>query len=155
LERAGLLDGDAAARDPKRIEELTALVQEGLKSLAEAPEALEFFFKAPPPAAAIELLQANKFAKKHRLAEIGRAFDDILPSLAALAADGWTTAGIEAVLNAELEKLGWKKGELLMAVRIAATGREATPSLFHTLESLRQPATLERLRAVRALLPAS
>ena len=40
-----------------------------------------------------------------------------------------------------------------MAVRIAVSGREATPSVFHTLESLGQGPTLERLRAIRALLP--
>jgi glutamyl-tRNA synthetase len=150
LERAGMVEGD-----PHRLTELTALVQEGLKTLAEAPEALAFFFRPPDPASSAALLETNKFARKHTLAQIAGAFDELLPVLEGVQRAGWTSAAIEAALEAELAKLGWKKGELLMAVRIAATGREATPSLFHTLEALRAGPTLERLRALRALLPAA
>ena len=153
LERAGLPAAAAAERDFAHFAAQVGLVQEGLKTLVEAPDALEFFFRTPPPAIGVELLQTNKFAKKHTLAEIGAAFDDIVPGLAALTDAGWSSAAIEAVLNAELEKLGWKKGELLMAIRIAVAGREATPSVFHTLESLGRDATLSRVRATRELLP--
>jgi glutamyl-tRNA synthetase len=153
LERAGLLAPGDGERQFEHLAEIVGLVQEGLKTLLEAPDALEFFYRTPEPAHAVELLQTNKFAKKHTLAEIGRAFDDILPGLTALAPARWVSAEIEAVLNAELERLGWKKGELLMAVRIATAGREATPSVFHTLESLGRETTLARMHGTRALLP--
>lgn len=153
LEDAGLPAAAEAERDFAHFAGLVGLVQEGLKSLAEAPAALEFFFRTPDPAHGVELLQTNKFAKKHSLAEIAAAFDELAPGLAAIPAAGWTSAALETVLNAELDKLGWKKGELLMAIRIAVAGREATPSVFHTLESLGREATLARLHATRALLP--
>ena len=152
LVAAGLLTEAGAAADPARIAGLVGLVQEGLKTLLEAPDALTYFFRAPDPAQSVELMQTNKFARKHTPAEIAAAFDHLLPAFAAIPADGWTSASLEAVLNAELERLGWKKGELLMGVRIAAAGREATPSVFHTLEFLGARDTLARLASVRALL---
>jgi glutamyl-tRNA synthetase len=155
LGRAGLVGNATAPGTMARLTELVALVQEGLKTLAEAPAALEFFFRTPNPAVAVEHLRTNRFAAKHTLAEIGSAFDMLRPMLSDLAGEHWTSAAIEEVLTAGLAKLGWKKAELLMSIRIAATGREASPSLFHTLESLGAAATLERMAAVRGLLPSA
>ncbi len=60
----------------------------------------------------------------------------------------WRAAALGAALDAEVERLGWKRGELLMAVRIAVSGRDATPSLFETLEAIGKEASLRRLEAV-------
>ena len=49
---------------------------------------------------------------------------------------------------------GWKVGELFMAIRVAVTGRTATPPLFDTLVALGQERTLERLDAAREALEA-
>ena len=59
---------------------------------------------------------------------------------------------LEPPLRALAEARGWKVGDLFMAIRVAVTGRTATPPLFDTLVALGQDRTLERLdRAIERL----
>ena len=59
---------------------------------------------------------------------------------------------LEPPLRALAESRGWKAGDLFMAIRVAVTGRTATPPLFDTLVALGRERVLERLdRAVAAL----
>jgi glutamyl-tRNA synthetase len=63
---------------------------------------------------------------------------------------------IEPPLRALAEAHGWKAGDLFMAIRVAATGRTATPPLFDTLVALGYERTLGRLdAAIAALSPAA
>ncbi len=65
---------------------------------------------------------------------------------------GFTTEGLEATLRGVAEANGWKAGDLFMAIRVALTGRTATPPLFESMVALGRDRTLERLdRAARAL----
>ncbi len=50
---------------------------------------------------------------------------------------------------------GWKVGDLFMAIRVAVTGRTATPPLFDTLVALGAERTLERLDDAREALEAA
>jgi glutamyl-tRNA synthetase len=60
---------------------------------------------------------------------------------------------IEPPLRALAEARGWKPGDLFMAIRVAVTGRTATPPLFDTLVALGVERTLERLdRAIEMLV---
>ena len=59
---------------------------------------------------------------------------------------------LEPALRALAEARGWKAGDLFMAIRVAVTGRTATPPLFDTLVALGIERTLERIdRAIEAL----
>ncbi len=59
---------------------------------------------------------------------------------------------LEPPLRALAEARGWKAGDLFMAIRVAVTGRTATPPLFDTLVALGRDRVLERLgRALAAL----
>jgi len=59
---------------------------------------------------------------------------------------------LEVALRQLAEERGWKAGDLFMAIRVAVTGRTATPPLFDTLVALGQERTLERLdRAAETL----
>ena len=59
---------------------------------------------------------------------------------------------LEPPLRALAEERGWKAGDLFMAIRVAVTGRTATPPLFDTLVALGYERTLERLdRAIDTL----
>jgi len=59
---------------------------------------------------------------------------------------------LEPPLRALAETRGWKAGDLFMAIRVAVTGRTATPPLFDTIVALGRERTLERLdRAAAAL----
>jgi glutamyl-tRNA synthetase len=59
---------------------------------------------------------------------------------------------LEPPLRALAEARGWKAGDLFMAIRVAVTGRTATPPLFDTLVALGRERVLARLdRALEAL----
>ena len=77
-------------------------------------------------------------AARETIAEVGRVSyeaDELEPPLRSLA-----------------EERGWKAGDLFMAIRVAVTGRTATPPLFDTLVALGHDRTLDRLdKAVDAL----
>jgi nondiscriminating glutamyl-tRNA synthetase len=57
----------------------------------------------------------------------------------------WEADELEPPLRALVEERGWKAGDLFMAIRVAATGKTATPPLFDTLVALGRARTLERL----------
>jgi glutamyl-tRNA synthetase len=59
---------------------------------------------------------------------------------------------LEPALRALAEARGWKAGDLFMAIRVAVTGRTATPPLFDTLVALGRDRVLARLdHAIEAL----
>ena len=59
---------------------------------------------------------------------------------------------LEPPLRELAEARGWKAGDLFMAIRVAVTGRTATPPLFDTLVALGQERVLERLDAAISIL---
>jgi glutamyl-tRNA synthetase len=60
--------------------------------------------------------------------------------------------GLEASLRTLAVERGWKAGDLFMAIRVALTGRTATPPLFETMVALGYDRVLDRLdRALEAL----
>ncbi|MEX2182960.1 MAG: glutamate--tRNA ligase, partial [Chloroflexota bacterium] len=62
---------------------------------------------------------------------------------------------LEPPLRALAEARGWKAGDLFMAIRVAVTGRTATPPLFDTLVALGRDRVLARLdRALEVLAAA-
>jgi glutamyl-tRNA synthetase len=58
----------------------------------------------------------------------------------------WDAARLEATLRGFAERAGWKAGDLFMPVRVAVTGRAATPPLFETMEVLGREVCRRRLR---------
>ncbi len=58
----------------------------------------------------------------------------------------WDAAHLEPLLRGAAERLGWKTGDLFMAVRVGLTGRFATPPLFETMEVLGKELCRRRLR---------
>jgi glutamyl-tRNA synthetase len=64
----------------------------------------------------------------------------------------WEADELEPPLRALAETRGWKAGDLFMAIRVAVTGRTATPPLFDTLVALGPERTLARLDAAIAAL---
>jgi len=61
---------------------------------------------------------------------------------------------LEAPLRQLAEERGWKAGDLFMAIRVAVTGRTATPPLFDTLVALGYERSLRRLDAAREAVEA-
>ena len=59
---------------------------------------------------------------------------------------------LEPPLRDLAEARGWKAGDLFMAIRVAVTGRTATPPLFDTMVALGRDRVLERLDRALAVL---
>jgi len=67
----------------------------------------------------------------------------------------WRKELLEAALREFAANRGWKASELFMTVRVAVTGRTATPPLFETMEVLGKEICRRRLRQAVELLRAS
>jgi glutamyl-tRNA synthetase len=59
---------------------------------------------------------------------------------------------LEPPLRRLAEERGWKPGDLFMCIRVAVTGRTATPPLFDTMVAIGHDRTVARLRAAVELL---
>jgi glutamyl-tRNA synthetase len=70
-------------------------------------------------------------------------------TIAALGEVSFEADELEPPLRQLAEQRGWKAGDLFMAIRVAVTGRTATPPLFDTLVALGFERTLQRLDAAR------
>jgi glutamyl-tRNA synthetase len=148
----GLLASESLTpAEHERLQRIISLEQERLKTLADAPQTLRFFFQDPDPRTCVELLQRNRFARRHTLSELRAAFVGSLDALRDVAQ--WLVPALEWALDEQASSLGWKRAELLMPLRIAISGRVATPPLFETMECVGQAATTRRLETIIALLP--
>ncbi len=148
LQRAGLVPDPCPPQVRAKVEQVVALEQERIKTLAELAEVADFFFREiePPPA---KLLTPKKTTPEQALTALRTA----LERLEAL--ETWDEEALEGVLRPLAAELGLKTGQLFMAVRVAATGRTATPGLFETLAVLGRETTLRRLRQAIPVLEAA
>jgi glutamyl-tRNA synthetase len=64
----------------------------------------------------------------------------------------WRSQNLEPSLREFAQSRGWKAGDLFMTVRVAVTGRTATPPLFETMEVLGKEVCRRRLRAALELV---
>ena len=127
--------------------EAVALEQERLKTLTEAPDVFDFFF-AEDVTPAPKLLVAKKQTPADSLSALRQVYDRLT------VLDAWDLAPIEACLRGVAADLGWKAGQLFMPIRVAITGKTATPPLFETMVALGRERTLTRLEASCAALAA-
>ena len=67
----------------------------------------------------------------------------------------WTASTAETALQAFAQSEGWTPNDLYMTVRLATTGRAATPPLFETLAVLGKEVCRRRLRRAAEVLRAS
>ncbi|MCA9397884.1 hypothetical protein KC573_03565, partial [candidate division WWE3 bacterium] len=66
--------------------------------------------------------------------------------LSAIADNDWGDESVEKVLHDLKEELDdWSPKQLFMSIRIAVSGRKATPSLFETVSTIGKEKVLSRL----------
>jgi len=126
---------------------LVPLVQERLPVLGAITDLVGFLFVESVPLDPA-LLVPKRWDAATALAGLRAARE-------AIAANGeiaFDHGGLEAALRGLAETRGWKAGDLFMAIRVALTGRTATPPLFESMVALGYRRTLDRLdRAVAVL----
>jgi glutamyl-tRNA synthetase len=129
--------------------EVLPLVQERVDTLEAFFDYASFFFvgEVDYDARALEELVPK-----------GRTPADAAKSLRSLLEDRvdplleWNAAALEAAVRTAADAAGWPAKELMMALRVAATGRAATPPLFETRAVLGKERVRRRLkRAIETL----
>ena len=149
------LQADLAAGRIERLpsdDELRALlpvVQERLPTLAAIGDLIGFLF--------VERVQVDPSVLVPKRWDASTAAEALRAARRAIAAVGevsFEADELEPALRALAEEQGWKVGDLFMAIRVAVTGRTATPPLFDTLVALGPDRTLDRLDAAIELLEA-
>ncbi len=138
--------GDVPA---ERLRPVVPLVQERLRTLAEAPDMLRFFFKPPDGYRAEQLLPKGKDTDATMA-----AIDAAHTALGGLT--DWTQEAVETCLRELAHRIGWASRDLFMGLRVAVTGRTVTPPLIESMVVLGKTEVLARLkRATDALNPVS
>ncbi len=119
------------------------LVSERIDTLADFVPYAGFFFAGDvdyDPKA-----QPKMVAKNHNSAQTAKAFRLLLEDHLDLLAE-WNAESVEAAIRDFCEKREWSPKELFMPIRIALTGRTATPPLFETMDVLGKERCRWRLR---------
>jgi glutamyl-tRNA synthetase len=127
---------------------LLPVIQERLPTLGAIGELVGFLWvdRLSPDPSLLTSRRWDAATTQEALAEARRTIADEIGAVAFEADE------LEPPLRALAERRGWKAGDLFMAIRIAVTGRTATPPLFDTLVALGRDRVLERLDdAIEAL----
>ena len=131
----------------EEIRSLVPMVRERLPLLGAIGVLVGFLFQDEVPLDPAVLVPKRWDAPT--TAEALRAARDVIADVGRVS---YEADEIEPPLRRLAEERGWKAGDLFMAIRVAATGRTATPPLFDTLVALGYERTLVRLdRAIEAL----
>jgi glutamyl-tRNA synthetase len=120
-----------------RLKAAMPLLKTRAKTLIELVDKAEFLFSDGPRApdsAAAQMLTSDARAQLGRVAQ-------------ALDQEPWDTASLEARIRALAEKEGAKLGDLAQPLRVAITGRTASPPIFEVLAVLGREEALTRIRA--------
>ncbi|MBN1376684.1 MAG: glutamate--tRNA ligase [Dehalococcoidia bacterium] len=130
--------------DPVYLKQITPLVQERAKTLGEVAGLVDFFFtdKLIYDAA---LLQ-GKLEKSQAVIVLQKSIA-VLDSM-----QDWKAELMEAAVRPLTEEVGLKAGPLFGILRVAVTGRTASPPLFQTMEVLGKQCSMERLQQALKLL---
>ncbi|MEP7360043.1 MAG: glutamate--tRNA ligase [Chloroflexota bacterium] len=128
---------------------LMPMVRERMATLSGVGDMLDFLFvddlRVEP-----EMLVPKKWDRPTTLTALTAAREVV----AETGKVSYEAEELEAPLRQLAEERGWKVGDLFMAIRVAITGKTATPPLFDTLVALGYERSLERLDAARAALQA-
>jgi glutamyl-tRNA synthetase len=142
-----LSDGEIVRRlrawrlSDEKLASLVPLVRERIQRLDEFMPMTDFFFSGDVDYAPVAKELALKNRTPKDVTDLLTAFGEELD-----AARDFSTAGLDALARAFAEKNGWSSKELFMLLRLAATGKKATPPLFETLAGLGRELVRRRIR---------
>ena len=129
---------DLQATDLEYLAKVTATLQPRAHTLADMAEQARFYFQDPRP-------YEEKAAQKFLTGKIKPVLETISTRLAAL--PGWTEEAVNQCFKELQQETGLKMKEIAQAVRLALTGRTASPGLFEIMEILGREEVQRRLQA--------
>jgi glutamyl-tRNA synthetase len=130
---------------PEKARQLAPLIQERIRTFAEAPAVADFFFLDQlAPYDPSELIpQKGDAAMAAKVLE---------KASAVLETATFDHASLDQTLRGAAQELGVKTGQMFQPIRVAVCGRKNAPPLFETLEVLGRETCLRRIAEARKLL---
>jgi glutamyl-tRNA synthetase len=124
--------------DPCKMRQITPLIRERIKLLSDVLTAADFFFveDLPPYDAALLIPQKGDLAMAKKALERTREV---------LAHTDFNHQALGQALRSAAKEMGLKPGQMFQPIRVAVTGRTASPPLFETLEVLGKEKALKRI----------
>jgi glutamyl-tRNA synthetase len=143
LEKTGLID---AAFPEDMLVKYAGLEQSRIKKFTELSEAIEFMFKPPSPKREILCW------KQQEPAGAATRLKAIVSVLEQLDEKNFNVQKIESTIKATIADSGTPVGESLWPMRVALSGREASPGPFEIAAALGKEETIKRLRKAIEIL---
>ena len=134
LEQAGL---DTRTVSSEWMVTLVTVLRERSRTLVEMASAASPYFS---PEVAMEAGAAEKFLTLDIMPKLGKLADQIQET------ENFSTDSLELIFKQLIEQEGMKMGQLAQPVRVALTGRTATPGIFEVMNLLGREKTVTRLR---------
>ncbi len=147
LQQAGLLPDPCPEERYQYLQQIIPLIRERLKSVPEVTEMTNYFLQEDIPTPAKELLIPKKMDQLQTLASLvgaAKALAEVSPE--------FKEADTEAALRNVAVELGIYDGQVFMPVRVAISGRTATPGIFETMHVLGKDRVLKRIHNAVAVL---
>ncbi len=146
LQQAGLVPVPCPDVLWEYLRRITPLIQERLHTLKDVVDHTAYFFADAVGYTDPTLL----LGKNLDAATTKQGLEEARRLLAAL--PGFDEAELEESLRKLVDELGWRAGQLFMPIRVAVSGRTATPGLFETLAVLGRERTVARIACAVAEL---
>ena len=127
----------------KQLAEILPLVSQRLVKLSQVEELTEFFYRVFSP-------PWDELVKRSTADEVAQQLEITITSLKAVS--DWSHDQLEQALRNLQIKHDWSKKQYFMMLRLAVTGKSATPPLFETMAVLGRDLVLERLNQARSAL---
>ncbi len=129
----------------RKLKKIIALEQERMTKFSEVGELTEFFFKEPR-------YERNLLRWKNMTdQEISESINKLEKILSGVKKNDFNAKKLEKILMPEAERLD-NRGRLLWPLRVALTGRKASPGPFDIAEILGKEETMQRLKQAKKLL---
>ena len=138
-EDGGLPDDISRPLDFDYTARVLSLEQERLRTLGEAAYAVSFFYSDNLVYETPLLIQKGMDAERTKAALAST--EELLTNI-----DQWEHSVIEAPMRELAVELDLKTGQLFGSIRVAISGRKATPPLFLMMEVLGHERTLMRIK---------
>jgi len=133
---AGLCTEEYARSRWDWFKEVLAQVQARVVTLAEVPQHVDYFLKDEAP---VDDATAAKFFT-----------DAVKPFFVAVIEDlktvEWDLASVEQMIRGHMEGMGLKPKDSIQPIRVAITGRTASPGLFETVYLVGRERTIARMQ---------
>jgi glutamyl-tRNA synthetase len=126
-----------AEPSPQVLRQAIPTIRERARTLVEAAHAVDYYLREPPE---LDEKAATKFLtaeSRPRLAALATVFE---------AVESWAPEALEAAFRGWIEGQGLELKDVAQPLRVALTGRSASPPLFDVLHVLGRELSLARLR---------